>query len=177
MAAADDTTSVWSVGADHRAGTPVDPDEFRRVDVHLGDVGAGRYVPADEPIASGQVWARDVHEGELLGAEAVRPPGSREVGQLPLIAAPGALPGDLARGDRVAVWVSAPSSSGKSSDAELVLDDMRVLSVSRAPAAMGGSTGFRVLLALDQRRPGKLGSALGAISAGEVTLVRQVDAS
>lgn len=174
MAAADDTTAIWSVNGDHRAGTPVDPDTLRSVDVHLGEPGTQRYVPASEPVAPGQVWARDVHAGELLGVEATHAPGTRAVGQLPLIVAPGALPGDLTRGDRVAVWVSAPPSSGKATRAQLVLDGMRVLSVSTAPGAMGGSNGYRVLLALERDRPDRIGAALGAISAGEVTLVREV---
>ncbi len=173
MAAADDTRAVWSIAGDHRAGTAVDPDDLHSVDVHLGSAGAERYVPADEPIASGQVWARDVHGGELLGTEATTTPGTSEVGELPVIVAPGALPGDLARGDRVAVWVSDTRASGKPR-ARLMLEDMRVLSVSQAPTAMGGSNGYRVLLALEHDRPDQLGAALGAISTGKVTLVRRV---
>lgn len=175
MAAADDTIAVWSIVGDHRAGTPVDPADLRGVDVHLGQAGADRYVPADEPIAPGQVWVRDVHAGELLGTEATGDPGEREVGQLPLIVAAGALPADLARGDRVAVWVSPSASSAKkSAKAELVLDGMRVLSVSQATAAMAGGNGYRVLLALEEDRPDRLGAALGSIGSGDVTLVRQV---
>lgn len=173
MAAVDDTRAVWSVDGDHRAGTPVDPDDLRSVDVHLGGARAERYVPSDEPIAPGQVWARDVHEGELLGTEATTPPGTSEVGELPLIVAPGALPGDLGPGDRVAVWVSETKASGRAK-ARLALDDMRVLSVSGAPTAMGGINGYRVLLALERDRPDRLGAALGAINTGKVTLVRQV---
>lgn len=174
MAAADDTTAVWAVDGEHRAGTPVDPDDLRSVDVHLGDRGVQRYVSAREPIASDQVWARDVHAGELLGTEATRPPGVREVGQLPLIVAPGAMPADLARGDRVAVWVSPAAEAGKPHEAELVLDGMRVLSVSQAPGVIGGGAGYRVLLALERDRPERLGAALGAIGAGKVTLIREI---
>lgn len=173
MAAADNTTAVWAIDGDHRAGTPVDPADLHSVDVHLGRAGAKRYVPADEPVASGQVWARDVHEGELLGSEATTLPGTSEVGELPVIVAAGALPGDLARGDRVAVWVSDTRESGKSK-ARLALDDMRVLSVSPAPTAMGGPNGYRVLLALERDRPDRLGAAIGAINTGKVTLVRRV---
>ena len=173
MASADNTVGVWSIDGDHRAGTPVDPDDLRSVDVRLDDAGSERYVPADEPIAPGRVWSRDVHAGELLGTQATRAPGTHAVGQLPLIVGPGALPGDLTRGDRVAVWVG-PSTSGKPTDAERVLNDMRVLSVSESPTAMGGSNGYRVLLALERDRPVRLGSALGVISTGKVTLVRKV---
>ncbi|HLR84641.1 MAG TPA: hypothetical protein VK059_06800 [Nocardioidaceae bacterium] len=174
MAAADDTVAVWSIDGDHRAGTPVDRDDLRSVDVHLGSANAQRYVPADESIASGRVWARDVHEGELLGTEATMPPGASAVGELPVIVAPGALPADLTRGDRVAVWVSETRASGRGK-ARLALDDMRVLSVSQAPVAMGGDNGHRVLLALEHDKPNRLGAALGSISTGKVTLVRRVE--
>ncbi|UYM04055.1 CpaB family protein [Solicola gregarius] len=174
MAAADDTTAVWSVATDHRAGTPVDASDLRPVDVRLGD-GAERYVAADESVASGRVWSRDVHAGELLGVAATRPVDVREVAQLPLIVSAGSLPSDLATGDRVDVWVSSGPESAESGRAELVLDGMRVLSVVAAPASMGGDmSGYRVLLALEHDRPDRLGPALGAIGAGEVTLVREV---
>lgn len=173
LAAADDTSAVWAVRADHRAGTPVSPDDVRSVHVRLDD-SAANYVPADEPIEPGDVWARDVRSGELLGVRAMRPAGVAEVGELPVIAAPGALPSDLGAGDRVDVWVSDPGETATTSSARLVLDGMRVLSVAGAPATMGETSGYRVLLALETDRPGRLGDALGAISAGDVTLVRKV---
>lgn len=174
MAAADDTTAVWSVATDHRAGTPVDASDLRPVDVRLGE-GADRYVAAEESIEPGSVWSRDVHAGELLGVAATRPDDVREVAQLPLIVSAGSLPSDLATGDRVDVWVGNGAESTNPGKAELVLDGMRVISVVAAPASMGGDMGgYRVLLALEQDRPDRLGRALGAIGSGEVTLVREV---
>ena len=174
MAAADDTSAVWSVSGDHRAGTPVESSDLRAVDVHLGD-GAERYVAAEESIEDGRVWARDVHGGELLGTAATAPPDVREVAQLPLIVGPGSLPSDLSSGDRVDVWVSRGPDSSVRGKAVLVLDGMRVASVVASPASMGGDlSGYRVLLALEEDSPDRLGKALGAISAGDVTLVREV---
>lgn len=167
---ADDTVAVWSVRADQRAGTPVSADDLGTVDVRLGD-GAASYVPAGEPVEPGQVWAHDVHAGELLAVGATEPADAAEVGELPVTVSSGALPSDLSEGDRVDVWVSAAAQT--TAPAELVLEQMRVLSVSGASATVGEAGGHRVLLALEDD-PTRIGDALGAISSGEVTLVRRV---
>ncbi|MGH3357881.1 MAG: hypothetical protein ACRDO7_03700 [Nocardioidaceae bacterium] len=172
LASADDTVAVWSVRADHRAGTPVVPDDLHSMEVRL-DQSADSYVPADQPIEPGLVWARDVHSGELLGVAATRPADAGEVGELPVTVAAGALPSDLAEGDRVDVWVSDDVDAASSRPARLVLEQMRVLSVAGAPAAMGDTSGYRVLLALEEDAPSRLGEALGAITGGQVTLVRK----
>lgn len=171
--AADDTRAVWAVRGDHRGGTPVAADDLRTVEIRFDD-DAGNYVPASETIESGQVWAHDVRAGELLAAAALRPAEVEAVGELPVIVAPGALPSDLGEGDRVDVWVSDTSGGSGAGPARLVLERMRVLSVAGAAAPMGDTGGYRVLLGLEQDRPDRLGEALGAISSGEVTLVRRV---
>lgn len=171
--AADDTRAVWAVRGDHRVGTPVAAEDLRSVDVRLDD-SAENYVPASETVEPGQVWAHDVNAGELLGVAATRPADADEVGELPVIVAPGALPSDLGEGDRVDVWVSNTTGTAGAGRASLVLERIRVLSVAGAPASMGETSGYRVLLGLEEDSPDRLGEALGAISSGEVTLVRRV---
>lgn len=171
LATADDTTSVWAVSADYRAGTPVDAGALRSVDVQLSDEASAQYLSTDEQLGGGLVWARDVRAGELVAEAATRPAESGQVAELPVIVGDGAMPSDLAPGDRVDVWVSSATEASPTA-ADLVLDQMRVLSVAGAPAAMGETAGYRVLLAIEEDKPDRLADALGAMSGGDVTLVR-----
>ncbi len=106
LAAADDTVAVWSVTSDLAEGSALQTVDLKVVQVRLGDV-SGAYLGASGPSPVGYVTTRAITADELLPVNAVVAPGTGP--PLRNVTVPVErfhAPGDLARGQRVDVYVT-----------------------------------------------------------------------
>lgn len=178
--ASDDTTAVWALRTDVHEGETPRLSDLERVDVHVDQMVAERYLGAAEDILAerleASVWARDVPAGELLAVSALTPREQTRAGELPLGVAVGSMPTDLRPGYWVDVWVG-PGRSGSGSGngrggAERVLERVRVQDVEARSSALGDGGGRVVLVALDDAAVDDLAAVLDRVGRGAVTLVR-----
>jgi Flp pilus assembly protein CpaB len=165
----DDRVAVWAVRDDVVAGTLLEPEHLVAVPVRLPDLAP--YVPASSVLPVGTEAARDLAAGELLTDAAlheVTEPRDLRVVTLPVLR--NQMPGGLAAGDRVDVYVVERDSGGEPAGApRLVLPGVSVASVDSGGGAFGG-TGLEVGVALSV--PGEDVTALvAAQSRGTLTLV------
>ncbi|MDO9378621.1 MAG: hypothetical protein Q7T56_07210 [Nocardioidaceae bacterium] len=175
---ADDTVAVWATSAAVRAGEPVDVGQLRAVRVRLDDDTGARYVTAEgaasDRFVAGlgdRVWTRSLTGGELVAAGALAAQADAVEAEVPVRVERGALPDDLATGDRVDVWVSAQDAAAATDapGARRVASASRVLDVGGDGGALGDATATTVLLAVDDTA---LEDLLGAMGGARVTLVR-----
>ncbi|KHL16414.1 hypothetical protein CLV56_2802 [Mumia flava] len=165
-----DTTTVWTVRTDVRAGQPVSETVLEPTEARLPDGSLGSYALASEDLSADTeaVWAHAMPAGSLVPRSAVTSVEASEAAELPVPVAAGSMPADLAAGDRVDVWV-APHS-GERGPARRVLRDVVVASVGE-PDAFSGDPAGHVLVDVPSSRD-TLAGAIGALGDGRVTLVR-----
>lgn len=167
VAALADDELYWSLRSGVRAGEPVREEQLVATRARLEGAARETVIPADAAIVPGAVWAHDMSAGALVpeGAWVDDGLGDHEV---PLAVRDGAMPGDLAPGDRVDVWVGPGPQEGASvADAQRVLADVRVAGVDPAPT--GGAT--TVVVGVGEEPPSA--ATVAAIATGHVTLVRR----
>ena len=75
VSAASQTVPTWAAARPLAAGTVVQEQDVRLLDVRLDDVSTGAYLGAADP-PTGRVLDRGLAQGELVPAAAVMPPGS-----------------------------------------------------------------------------------------------------
>ncbi|MDQ3627466.1 MAG: hypothetical protein M3419_01345 [Actinomycetota bacterium] len=174
LATADDTTRVWTLREDLAAGAVLDPSLVEVTDVRFVDDGdLDLYLSASDPLPEGLVLVRDTPAGELLARSGLERAEDRQGVELPLPVLDGALPPDLATGDRVDVWVAPdPGQSEQDSVAEQVLAGAPVLSVERSAGSLAGGSGAVVLVALQDSDATVLPETLTVLGQGSVVLVR-----
>jgi Flp pilus assembly protein CpaB len=181
LARADDTTPVWAATKDLPAGSRVSADDVEVVDVSLGSVVDRAYLSATAPLSSGLVLTKPVAAHELLARTAIDPSATAPVAQLPLGVESSSMPGDLAPGDTVDVWVvpaSAVDSAGSQSfgvhgttHAVRVLQSVIVVATDSA-VTLGSDLTRDVVVGLGSRQVHRLGTVLPRIASGTVVLVR-----
>ncbi len=114
LAAADDTVDVWTVTRDLAAGSIVRADDLEAVPVRLGET-AGAYLGTGGASPVGWTLTRPLASGELVPVGAVSPAASAP--QLRSVTVPVErfhAPGDLARGQRVDVYVTPDDAPTRS---------------------------------------------------------------
>lgn len=164
IGAADHSQSYWSVRADVRAGERITSADLVRVRARLDGRTAATLYPVGRVPVTGAVWAHGLRAGSLVTRSAVQS-ASRVGQQLPVAVAAGAMPADLAPGDRVDVWVGPGPNGDAAKASSRVVSAVRVLSVGPA-----GSQNRTVVLALGTSPPD--GAVVSALAASHVTLVR-----
>lgn len=174
LAAADDTTPVWSLRENLAAGASLDPSLVEVADVRFADGGdVGHYLSAAQPLPEGLVLVRDTPAGELLARSGLERVADRQGVELPLPVLDGALPPDLAIGDRVDAWAAPePGQSEQGGVAEKVLAGVPVLGVERSAGTLAGGSGVVVLVGLQEPAVAALPETLAVIGQGTVVLVR-----
>ncbi len=108
VAAADETTRVWAIGADLAAGTVLTRDDLRPARVRLVD-GADRYLPVGEsPV--GRTLTRDLGRGELVPRAALtaKPCGS----EVSIPVTTQHVPASLRKGFRIDVFATDKKDQG-----------------------------------------------------------------
>lgn len=176
LASADDAQQVWSATRDLAAGTVLTDGDLALARVRLFDAST-RYLAGDKPV--GYVVQRDLSRDELLPVGSLDAPGKgqprREVTVSVLT---GHLPPDLARGDRVDVYVT-PDDKGieralaarRPADAlpRLVLPALTVAGVVSGDSL--GATGQEQPVVLVVA-PSQVLTLVQALSTGRIDLVR-----
>lgn len=187
LAAGDETSAVWALRADVRAGAAVASDDLERVRVHLDEDTKRHYVAAEGPDSDTfvggrqqRVWTHDVRAGELVSRSALSEAEEAAGAELPLRVETGSLPGDLGAGDRVDVWVSqevqASSRPGVEDPAAArAIASARVINVRATNAALSDGGTQVVLVAVDRDQREQLDEVLATLVAGKITLIRVRD--
>lgn len=171
------TTEVWALRADVRAGEPVEVGDLERVDVRLVGDARSPYLAAGggdafESRVTSSVWGRDLVAGELVPEAALVEAAAAEGVEVPLQVAHAAQPSDLRQGHRVDVWVAPDDAPSPRPDAaRRVLDDVLVVAVHGSGTTWGdAATRAVVVRVVDEEL---LPRALAALGSGSVTLVRR----
>src|SRR5699024_6790690 len=175
--ASDDTTAVWALQVDVRAGEQAEVGDLRLVRAHLGSASTEPYLTGSKEalatLLGSRVFAHDIAAGELLARSALVPAKADRRNELPLRVGAGAMPVDLRAGERVDVW-AAPTrqADGGAGAAVRVLEGVQVTDVHASSAALGQSSAHVVLVALDSSAGDELDTVLARISGAALTLVR-----
>jgi hypothetical protein len=145
--AADESVTVWSARQTLVAGTALTQGDLVAVDVGM-DAATLPYLAG--PVPDGYVVTRTVGPGELVPASAVAPAveTSSQVRHVAVAVSPESLPGRLASGDRVDVWVVPDALSASEATAELVVRDAPVVSMPATDSGLTASGAESVILVL-----------------------------
>lgn len=169
VAASDDTVGVWAATGTLAPGMTVTADDVAVVRAQLSSTDPYLLAHAD-PV--GDVVVRLVQPGELLPGTAVVGSDAAPQQRLVTVAVERhRLPDDLARGDRVDVYlVERDATGGAVGDPVLVLAEVTVDAVDGEGSRFGGSnleSGVALTVA-----PEDVADLVGAASRGSVVLVR-----
>ena len=168
LAAADDRAAVLVARRDLVPGQHLSADDFTVGQVQLAD-RAGQYVAAGAP-PIGYVVTRFVGAGELLPAQAVAAGAvAADSRYVTVPVQPGHLPGDLARGDLVDVYLTRAAAAGADVPAPtLVLSGVPVRTTGGGSRVFGSSSTLSVELEVPKDRVSAL---VQAIESGTIDLV------
>lgn len=187
LSAGDETSAVWALRSDVRAGAAAAAGDLERVRVHLDDDNGRRYVPAEGPASDAfvdtlgrHVWTHDLRAGELVSRSALTEADAASGAELPLRVETGSLPADLGAGDSVDVWVSreGPAAGGDeaaSPGSARAIASARVINVRATNAALSDTGTQVVLVAVDRDQREELDEVLATLATGKITLVRVRD--
>ncbi|HEY0903899.1 MAG TPA: SAF domain-containing protein [Marmoricola sp.] len=175
LGGADDTVPVWSAARDLPAGSDVGADDLRLERVRLSEGAAARYLEASEGLAAGTTVTRDVAAGELLPRSALGADGGTALVEVPLSVAPDGVPGSVARGTVVDVWVTpaVPVAGDVRPRARLALDDVVVVAVPEGGDGLAPESTRQVIVGVEEDHADDLAEALGLVADGRVVLTRQ----
>jgi hypothetical protein len=170
VSAADRREPVWSLRTPLAAGSVVTPDALVPA-MAAADQGLAAYVGAGAPLVPGTRVRHDVAAGELLPVAALVAPGGADDRRLVTVAVePLHAPPELARGERVDVYLT-PRDSGAGPAAAastLVLRDALVADVP-PPSDSAAADSMAVVLDLPAAQAAR---AVAAVRGGAVDLVR-----
>lgn len=172
VSTASDTVDVWAAAADLAEGEPLRASDLVAVPVRI-EAAQNPYLAG--PIPDSYLLVRPVGAGELLPSSAVAP-RSEAAGVTRLVAVSldgGAVPGPLAVGDRVDVWVVPRSTATLAASPDDPGSDVATLLVAGVSVASVPEEDVGFATAIDQDSV-VLRLDEGAVSAG--TLGRDVAA-
>lgn len=172
LGGADDTIEVWAASGDLAVGQQVAEDDLvaRRVRFD-DDADAERYLRVGEELPAAATLGRAVGAGELLPVAALGKPDGGLL-EVPIWAPFDAIPGDLAAGARVDVYVT-PVAGGGGLRAQLVLDDVLVVAAPRGESGFGPSGNRQVLIGVADADQAGVGVALAAAKDNRVAIARE----
>lgn len=172
-AAGDDSIEYWAVRGPVTPGDEVTREALEPARVRLSDAVGENYIRTDQPFDAPLeelVWAHELAPGSLVGRQSLVARSSASTRELPLSVAQGAAPVDLARGDRIDVWVGPGPGDEQGAAAVRVLESARVLRSGDDAAAVGGSLTQTVLVEVDAAQLET--TIISTVASGHVTLVR-----
>ena len=169
VAGAQRVEQVWALQHDLAAGTTLQAEDLRLVEVRLDAVGVS-YIRATDADPTGRLLSRAVTAGELLPTAALQ---SADAATLRAVTVPVErfhYPSGLDRGQQVDVYVTTKSASGLGQGApERVLAGVLVAGVDRDGSRFGSAGSVAgVVLSVD---PEDVGRLVAAVRAGALDLV------
>ena len=176
LSTADDTTAVWAVERDLRAGETLVSDDLTARQVRfVAGADADRYVLVGEGVPSGARVTRAIGAGELVPRSALGVSLETGVIEVPITVEPGQLPPSVGAGSIVNIWVSADAlaSGDPSTQAVIVLEEVVVIEAPGAVDAFGSSGERQLVIGVPADQASELPAALGAAASGRVVITRQ----
>ncbi|MEQ6903839.1 hypothetical protein [Nocardioides sp. YIM 152588] len=148
LASADESVAVWAVDDAAGAGAVLgEADLVARRVRFVEDTDLTLYFPADQPLPEGSVLTRSVGAGELLARSAVAIDPSGGLVQVPLEVEAGRVPGAVAAGSVVDVYVDDRAQS-RGSDGIKLLGAVTVVDAPAFDAAFAVSGYRQVVVAV-----------------------------
>lgn len=174
LAAADDTVSVWAVGADAGPGARLDPADLEVARVHFADEDElSSYFTTDDALPADLRLVHGVGAGELLPRTAVdRADRDADTVELPVAVDADQVPPAVAAGSVVDVYLA----DGRARDrpAGPAIDGATVVAAPAMDATFGSTTGRRQLvLAVSSGDAAAFLDRLGRARQPLLTVVRQ----
>ena len=172
LAAADDTTTVWSTATDLPAGHAVGAGDLEPTEIRFGSTElARRYLPATE-LPPGSVLLQDVSAGELVPRAALGEGGTEDVAELPISVSAESVPSGLHPGREVDVWVTpADVATRQDREAVRVLEAVPVVAAPESAGVLGPSMTRQVVVAVPADEQTVIARALAELAEGTVVLV------
>ena len=131
-------TPVWVARHDLAAGLALRAGDVEVRDVELSS-SAPRYLSAATPFPDGLVLSSDVVAGELIPASALSPASGTDDRRIVTVPVDRFhVPADLARGERVDVYVTPRGAADGNGVSSLIARGVDVLDVDDASASFGG---------------------------------------
>jgi hypothetical protein len=174
MSAADDTVAVWAVGSDAAPGDPLAPEDLvpRRVRF-ADDDDLGRYFTAADEVPADLELTRGVGAGELLPRAAVGPSGATHTLQVPVAVDAELVPGSVAAGSVVDVYLVGPGPGAGLAPGDPALAAVAVVDAPPLEETFGTSGKRQLVLAVDERQAHRFFRLLGSLESPVVTVVRR----
>jgi hypothetical protein len=175
LGSADDTVAVWAVRADVAAGAMLRAGDVERQRVRFPDAEvAARYVPATDPLPDGTFARHALKAGELLPRSALGASRTGTLAEVPLAVPAGAVPASLRVGALVDVWVTPARGAGAAPPgATRVFEEVRVVALPEAAAALGPSTTRQVIIGVASADDHRLADALAQLADGTAVVVKR----
>lgn len=176
LGGADDTVGVWAVREAMSRGATVGTGDLVRRDLGFaGSADADRYLSADVGVPAGSTLSRDVGAGELLPRAALGNGPEQSLVEVPLSVDSGSVPSTVRVGSVVDVWVTPTkvSANSRSAPAELVFDDVTVVSAPRPRDSLGPSSPRQVIVGVGPADATALPQALAALVSGTVIVTKR----
>jgi hypothetical protein len=175
VGSADDTVPVWALATDVAPGAVLRAGDVERQRVRFPDVAvAVRYLPATDPLPDGAVSRHALKAGELLPRSALGASGDSELAEVPLAVPADAVPATLRVGASVDVWVTpARGAAEPSPRATRVFEEVRVVALPEAAAALGPSTSRQVIIGVPSAEDQGLAAALAQLADGTAVVVKR----
>jgi Flp pilus assembly protein CpaB len=168
FAAADTMTTVYVAAHDLVPGQHVTAGDVAVGRVRLDGEGSYYLAPSSGPPV-GYVVTRFVGAHEFLPAGALSAQAADDSRFVTVPVQPGHLPGDLARGDRVDVYLTPKSAAGDATPApRLVLSAVPVESREGGARTFSGNATLAVVLSVPR---GDVASVVQAVESGTIDLV------
>ena len=169
VAGAQRVEQAWAVQHDLAAGTTLQANDLRLVEVRLDAVGVS-YVRAADADPAGRVLGRAVTSGELLPVAALQPADAATMRAVTVPVERFHYPAGLDRGQLVDVYLTAKAASGVGQGTpQRVLTGVLVSGVDRDGSRFGSAGSVTgVVLSVD---PEDVGRLVAAVRSGALDLV------
>jgi len=179
LAAADDTVQVWAAASDLGAGARLSEDDLVAARVRFSDDQAlAGYYTVDDELPADLELVHGVAAGDLLPRTAVGSAGDSGLVEVPIAVEPEQVPGSVAAGSVVDVYVVAapPPDEGAAAGVPVEGPALAGVTVVDAPAledSFGTSGRRQLVLAVPEDAAAPFFVLLGSQDAPVLTVVRR----
>ena len=177
LATADDTVQVWSAASDLGAGTRLSEDDLVATRVRFPDEGTlAGYYTVDDQLPADLELLHGVAAGDLLPRTAVGSSGDSGLVEVPIAVEPEQVPGSVAAGSVVDVYVVAAPSAEETDRVPADGPALAEVTVVDAPAladSFGTSGRRQLVLAVPEDAAAPFFALLGSLDAPVLTVVRR----